>query len=188
MARNVADELELIGGRERRRIEVVPYRRSWPGRFEQERSRIAHALGPVARRIDHIGSTAVEGLIAKPIIDIDLSVDDPDAEGAYLAVLERAGYQLRVRESGHRMLRTVTLDLHVHVCGFGSAWERRHVLFRDWLRTDERDRTLYSEVKRGLADRDWEDMNEYAAAKSQAIAEITRRAERWARSTSWAVR
>lgn len=187
MTGSVADELELIGGPEKREIEMVAYRLSWPGRFEQERLRIAQALGPVARRIDHIGSTAVRGLLAKPIIDIDLSVDDPDAEGAFLPALEQVGYHLRVREPGHRLLRSLGLDIHVHVCGLGGAWERRHLLFRDWLQADENDRALYSEAKRGLADRDWADMNEYAATKSEVIAEITERAERWARSTSWSI-
>jgi GrpB-like predicted nucleotidyltransferase (UPF0157 family) len=181
------DHVELIGGRERRTIEIVAYDPSWPDRFAREQARIAQALGGVARRIDHVGSTAVDGLAAKPIIDIDVSVDDPDDEGAYVPALERAGYRLRVRERGHRMLRTPTLDVHVHVhiCAAGGEWQRRHLLFRDWLRTDKADRARYAEAKSKLARHDWPDMNAYADAKTQVIQQITCRAERWARSASW---
>jgi GrpB-like predicted nucleotidyltransferase (UPF0157 family) len=73
-------------------------------------------------------------LVAKPIVDIDLSVADPDDEAAYLDDLLGAGYELRVREPGHRLVRTPQRDVHVHVCAVGSRWERRHLLFRDRLR------------------------------------------------------
>jgi GrpB-like predicted nucleotidyltransferase (UPF0157 family) len=137
--RSVTDEVELIGGREKRAIQLVAYDPSWPRRFEQERARIADALGPIARRIDHIGSTAVRGLAAKPVIDIDLSVDDPDLEEVYLPALQRAGYILRVRSPGHRMARSAELDVHVHVCPAGGEWERRHPLPR--LAAHRRDRS-----------------------------------------------
>src|SRR5262249_44109509 len=134
---------------------------------------------------DHVGSTAVVGLPAKPIIDIDLSVADPDDEGSYVPALERAEYRLRVREPGHVMLRTPLRDVHLHVCAIGSDWERRHLLFRDWLRPDPDDRRLYGEAKRVLATRDWPDMNAYAEAKTEIIGAITVHAERWAAATSW---
>jgi GrpB-like predicted nucleotidyltransferase (UPF0157 family) len=184
----MGDGVELLGGRERRRIELVPYDVSWPARFERERSRIAAALGDRVRRIDHIGSTAVVGLVAKPIIDIEVSVGDVENEESYVPALERAGYRLRVRESGHRMLRTAALDVHVHVCSAGSDWERRHLLFRDWLRRDVDDRERYAKTKRQLALRDWPDMNAYADAKGAVIEQITARAERWAAETLWTPR
>jgi GrpB-like predicted nucleotidyltransferase (UPF0157 family) len=118
--------------------------------------------------------------VAKPIIDIDVSVPDVDDENAYLPALEMAGYVLRVREPEHRMVRTPALDVHVHVCTAGSDWERRHRLFRDWLRHDEADRNAYAALKVGLAGREWPDMNDYAQAKGPLIAEITARAEAWA--------
>ncbi|MGK5627825.1 GrpB family protein [Streptomyces sp. URMC 123] len=182
----MSDGTELIGGQEKRDIQVVAYDPAWPDAFERERRRIVAALGPVARRVDHVGSTAVPGLVAKPIIDIDLSVPDADDEGAYLGALEAAGYQLRVRQPGHRMVRTPDLGVHVHICAEGSDWERRHLLFRDWLRHDAADREAYGRHKRELARRDWPDMNAYAAAKGTLIAEITERAEAWARATGWA--
>src|SRR5579884_2135462 len=98
--------VELIGGPERRRIVIADYDPDWPARFRREQRRIAAALGPTAVRIDHIGSTAVPGLAAKPIIDIDVSVRDVEDETSYSTALEQAGYVLRVRERGHRMFRT----------------------------------------------------------------------------------
>lgn len=156
---------ELIGGPEKRDIRLVPYQVDWPVRFHRERTLIQQALGTAADRVDHIGSTAVPGLMAKPIIDIDLSLADPDNEVAYLPALERVGYRLRVREPGHRMVRTAAHDVHVHICAAGSGWERRHLLFRDWLRHDAADRDRYQQVKQALTGRDWPSMNDYAAAK-----------------------
>ncbi|WP_433566958.1 GrpB family protein [Nocardia sp. CA-151230] len=182
----MSDRPELIGGIEKRDIRIVEYDPSWPHRFLQERSRISDALGATARRIDHIGSTSVPGLSAKPIIDIDLSVADVEDEAAYLDALLTAGYQLRVREPGHRMVRTPRRDVHVHICSLGSPWERRHLLFRDWLRHDTPDRIAYEELKHRLAQRDWPDMNVYADAKGPLIAEITQRAQTWAQASGWA--
>ena len=178
---------ELIGGPEKREIVLVGYRESWPSMFQRERARIVTALGEKAIRIDHVGSTSVPGLAAKPIIDIDLSVTSADDEADYLAPLEAAGYRLRVREADHRMLRTPEHTVHLHVCSAGSEWERRHLLFRDWLRRDQADREAYAALKRELVLLDWPDLNAYADAKSDLIARITDRAESWAAATGWAV-
>lgn len=172
----VSSQVELIGGPEKRPVVIVEYRSEWPARFAQERNRLAAVLGPAAIRIDHIGSTAVPGLAAKPIIDIDVSVRDVEEENIYLPALERAGYRLRVREGGHRMLRTPDLAVHVHVCTAGSEWERRHLRFRDWLRQSADDRALYEATKRCLAEHKWPTHNDYAAAKSTVVAEILERA------------
>jgi GrpB-like predicted nucleotidyltransferase (UPF0157 family) len=176
---------ELVGGVEKRDIRIVDYDPAWPRRFARERERIAGALGPVARRIDHIGSTAVPGLAAKAIVDIQVSVPDVEDEPSFLAALLAAGYRHRVREPGHQMVRTPERDVHVHICTSGGEWERRHLLLRDWLRRDPADREAYQRRKRELARQDWADMNDYAAAKGPLIAELTRRAEAWARSTAW---
>jgi GrpB-like predicted nucleotidyltransferase (UPF0157 family) len=175
------DSVELIGGPEKRSIVLVDYDPSWPRRFDEHRARIGAALGSHAIRIEHVGSTAIPGLRAKPIIDIQLSVEDVEDEARYVPALKAVGYSLRVREPGHRMLRIADVA-HVHVCSAGSAWEQRHVLFRDWLRRDSADRDRYGEAKRDLAGRDWETMNHYADAKSDVIAEIMIRAERWSQA------
>ena len=175
----------LIGGREKRDIEIVEYNPIWPVRFEAERARIERALGERAIHVHHVGSTSVPGLAAKPIIDINVSVVDPDDEFVYLADLGKGGYVLRVREPGHRMLHTPRRDVHVHVCASRSSWEIRHLLFRDWLRVSEDDCRLYESTKRGLVQREWNDINDYADAKSGVIAEIIARAELWAADTRW---
>jgi GrpB-like predicted nucleotidyltransferase (UPF0157 family) len=177
------NETELIGGIEKRAIEIVAHDPAWQARFATERARIADALGATAVRIDHVGSTAVPGLPAKPIVDIQVSVPDVEDEPAYLDALLAAGYLLRVRQPGHRLVRTPALDVHVHICATGSDWERRHLLFRDWLRRTPADRDAYARLKRDLARRDWSDMNAYADAKGPLIAEITERAEAWADRT-----
>lgn len=179
--------VELIGGVEQREIELVPPDPAWPERFAVERAKIVVALGAKAIRVDHIGSTSIPGLTAKSIIDIDLSVKDADHEEDYLPALIASGYQLRVREPGHRMVRTPNLGVHVHCCTTGSEWERRHLLFRDWLRYDQADREAYGELKRELASQDWPDMNAYAQAKGACVAEITARAEKWAADSSWSM-
>ncbi|MFE7405220.1 GrpB family protein [Isoptericola sp. NPDC057559] len=180
-------DVELVGGVERREIVLVEPDPAWPARFARERERIAAALGPVAVRVDHVGSTSVPGLAAKPIVDIDVSVPDVEDEDAYLPALLAAGYLLRVREPGHRLVRTPDLGVHVHVCSAGSDWERLHLLFRDRLRHDADDRAAYAALKRELAAREWPSMNHYAEAKGELIAEITARAEAWASATGWRV-
>ncbi|CAM4504096.1 GrpB family protein [Nocardia ninae] len=180
--------MELIGGIEKRDIRIVDYDPAWPQRFAEERARIARALGTTARRIDHIGSTSVPGLAAKPIVDIDVSVPDVEDETAYLPPLLAAGYRLRVREPAHRMVRTVQRDVHVHIVTVGSDWERRQLLFRDWLRHSVDDRAAYEKLKRQLAQQNWPDMNAYADAKGPLIAEIIQRAEAWAASIAWTPR
>jgi GrpB-like predicted nucleotidyltransferase (UPF0157 family) len=177
----------LVGGRERRPVVIADPDPAWPARFEEHRARIAGVLGPLALRIEHIGSTSVPGLAAKPIIDVLVAVDDVTSVDAPAPRdrLAAAGYELRVDEPGHRMFRTAHRDVHLHVWPAAGDDVRRHLLFRDHLRTSASDRARYEEVKRRLATRQWDDMNDYADAKSPVIAEITARAEAWARETHW---
>jgi GrpB-like predicted nucleotidyltransferase (UPF0157 family) len=167
----------LIGGRESREITVVGYDSSWPARFQTERTRVREALGALAIRIEHIGSTAVRGLAAKPIIDLLVTVEDPDDETVSVPALTAVGYQLRVREPGHRMFRTPKHDVHVHVWADDDPEVTRYLRFRDRLRRSAEDRQAYEQVKRELARRDWSDMNQYANAKGPVIEDILARAE-----------
>jgi GrpB-like predicted nucleotidyltransferase (UPF0157 family) len=181
MPPKIDDELldrVLIGGREQRTIVIVDYDPSWPHRFEQEREQIARALGNRAQLIEHIGSTSVPGLAAKPIIDILVTVDAAEIEydEQLVADLEATGYVLRVREPEHRMFRTPARDVHVHVFANGSDEIERDVLLRDRLRRSAEDRALYAMTKRELAQREWSDMNYYAEAKTDIIQEILARA------------
>jgi GrpB-like predicted nucleotidyltransferase (UPF0157 family) len=166
----------LIGGREPRRIVIAEYDSEWPTRFEAERERILSALDRTAIRVEHIGSTAVLGLAAKPIVDVLVTVPDPDDEDAFSPALLAKGYELRVREPGHRMFRTPERDVHVHVRSNDDPEVSRHLRFRDRLRASAEDRSAYETLKRELSQRDWDDMNHYAEAKSPLIAEILERA------------
>src|SRR5262245_9074532 len=130
-------EMGLIGGVEKREIKIVDYDTDWPQRFEKHAGIIADALGSSARRIEHIGSTSVPELAAKPIIDILVVVTDASDETTYLARLEAAGYVLRVREPNwneHRMFRTPEKDVHVHIYSVGCPEIERNLAFRDRLR------------------------------------------------------
>jgi GrpB-like predicted nucleotidyltransferase (UPF0157 family) len=165
----------LIGGREKREIIIQNYDPRWCETFKIHARIIADALGDAALRIEHIGSTSVPGLAAKPIVDMLLVVEDSASEDSYLPQMEASGYVLRVREPGfheHRMFRTPELDVHVHVFSRGSPEIERHLTFRDRLRTSARDRQLYEETKRKLAAQSWPDTNAYAEAKTEVIERI----------------
>ena len=128
-----------------RRIEIAEPDAGWPLLFAAVRDRILGALDDRALRIDHVGSTAVPGLAAKPVIDVDLTVADTDAEHAYVPALEAAGFTLRVREPwwlGHRMLVASEPAVHLHVWPLDSPEAARHRLFRDHLRADAVDRAI----------------------------------------------
>lgn len=166
---------ELIGGREKRAVVLVPSDPQWPLRFAAERERIVAALGGAARLVEHIGSTSVPGLIAKPIVDVLVGVDAPDDE-RLVDALVAAGYELRVREPGHRLVRTPSRDVHVHVWRHDDVEVVRHLAFRDRLRADAGERAAYAALKQRLALLEWDDMNDYAEAKSALIEEILARA------------
>ena len=169
----------LIGGIEAPNIVVVDYDPAWQERFHQEAERIWTALGGTVRGIEHIGSTSVPDLAAKPIVDILLVVDNSGDEASYAPALEKAGYILRVREKDfheHRMFRTAAKDVHVHVYSPDSPEIDRYLLLRDRLRANKEDRELYARTKRELAERDWPSMQHYAEAKTEIIEEILVRA------------
>ena len=171
-------EAVLVGGRERVDIVICDYDPQWPARFGAVRDRVQQALGSNALLIEHIGSTAVPGLAAKPIIDVVVTVPDVEREAEYVAPLEAAGFELRVREAEHRMLRTPARDVHVHVYGPGHPEVQACLDLRDRLRDSAEDRDLYASTKRELASREWSDMNDYADAKTDVIASILSRRRR----------
>lgn len=157
------------------RVVIHPYSENWPLEFLQAKERLYGALSGHAKRIEHIGSTAVPGLDAKPVIDILLESHDVSG-GALRAALESIGYSLIVDEPGHRMFRNTSHDVHLHVWQSGDAEIERHLRFRDRLREHDEDRILYEREKRRLAAMEWATQNDYAQAKSPVIGQILARA------------
>ena len=170
----------IIGEIESPKIVVRDYDPvSRPEHFRQEAATLRAALGEAARRVEHIGSTSVPGLAAKPIVDVLLVVEDSSDEHSYLPALEEAGYVLRVRERDfheHRMFRTAAKDVHVHVYSPDSPEIERYLLLRDRLRKYHEERELYARTKRELANQTWPTMQHYAEAKTEVIEGIISRA------------
>lgn len=161
------------------RITVVPYDPSWPVTYARLAAAIREALGEQVVALEHVGSTSVRGLAAKPILDIDLVVPDPADEAAYVPALEALGYTLRIREpwwEQHRMLRLEGPLVNLHVFGPDAAEPRRHVMFRERLRSDAADREAYAALKTDLAAQQFDRVMEYNAAKAALIYAIYERA------------
>jgi GrpB-like predicted nucleotidyltransferase (UPF0157 family) len=153
---------------------------TWPAQYTREEERIRAALGPRALQVEHVGSTSVPGLAAKPVIDIVLTVRDSAVEAAYVSDLEAAGYVLQVREPAwyeHRFLRDRDPDVQIHVFTIGSPEVERMLAFRDRLRTEPDDRNLYERTKRELAARRWDYAQDYADAKSAVVEKIISRSQ-----------
>ena len=168
-----------IGELEHQAITVVDYDPVWAERFAREASKIHAALDGRERLLQHVGSTAVPGLAAKPVVDILVVVDDPADEASYVPALVAAGYELRIREPAwheHRMLRTPAKDVHLHVLPAGCPEIERYLLLRDRLRSDASERELYAATKRRLAAQEWPTVQHYAEAKSEVVEAILNRA------------
>ena len=160
-------------------IVIVDYDPEWPHLFEREARRIRAALGDRVVMLEHVGSTSVPGLAAKPRIDILLIVPNSADESSYVPPLEVAGYVLRIREPDwheHRMFKGPDTDVNLHVFSPDSPEIERMLLFRDWLRGNTSDRQLYERTKRELARRDWKYTQNYADAKTEMVEEILARA------------
>jgi GrpB-like predicted nucleotidyltransferase (UPF0157 family) len=172
-------------------IELVPSDPGWPASFEAWEARLRDALGAVAERVDHVGSTSVPGLASKPTIDIQVSVGALEDEERYVGPIERLGLQLGSRDVLHLFFSPPALrprNVHVHVCETGSRWEREHLLFRDYLRTHPGAAARYAAVKNELLVVWRDDRAGYTEAKSDCILGLLDEAEEWAQATGWAIR
>jgi GrpB-like predicted nucleotidyltransferase (UPF0157 family) len=159
-------------------VEVVAPDGSWPEQFAQVRDVVVSALGDRALSVEHVGSTSVPGLWAKPIIDVNLTVADSGDEAAYLPELEAAGFALRVREPDweqHRCLRGADPTSNRHVWSPGSIEPARTTAFRDWLIAHPEDREAYAAIKRDLAEQGFTDVMLYNNAKAGLIYDIYER-------------
>ncbi|WP_333651636.1 GrpB family protein [Lacrimispora sp.] len=159
-------------------ITLIEYDPHWPELFNQESYRIQSILGCRVLQLEHVGSTSIPGLCAKPIIDILLAVADSSDEPSYVPALETAGYTLRIREPDwfeHRLFKGPDTDINLHVFSAGASEAKRMLRFRDWLRTNDTDRENYARVKRDLAQHVWRNVQNYADAKTEVIKEIMER-------------
>jgi len=162
------------------RISIEDYNSNWPALFEREADRIRTALGPRVLALEHVGSTSVPGLAAKPIIDVLLVVADSADERSYGKSLAAAGYALQFREPDwfeHRLFKSRDPEVNLHVLSQGCPEIERMLQFRDWLRSHAEDRHRYAAAKLALAKREWRTVDDYARAKTTLVQEILTRGQ-----------
>lgn len=167
-------------------VRIVDHDPTWAVQAQEELSLLATVLGPLAARLDHVGSTAVPGLAAKPILDLQLSVPAIEPVGAYAGLLTSLGYLfVPAPESPHFHLFAKPPERprshHLHVCAAGSEDELRHLAVRDFLRAHDGEAARYAELKRELVGRHPQDRLAYIAGKEQYVSDLEARALRWAR-------
>lgn len=163
------------------RVLIAEYAHEWPVLFAREAERVRGVLGERVLRLEHVGSTSVPGLAAKPIIDMLLAVADASDEAAYVPDMLEAGYILRIREPEwfeHRLFKGPAADINLHVFSEDCQEIERMLRFRDRLRAAPEDRDLYLRTKRELAEREWETTQHYADAKTDVVNVILERASR----------
>lgn len=170
-------------------VKIFGYDPAWALEFKHLGSSLRKALGDVACRIDHIGSTSVEGLAAKPIIDIQISVRALEPVDSYLPQMEALGYVWH-KDNPEKTKRYFREALgqrrtHIHVRKLGSWHEQYALLFRDYLRLHSEDQGTYEAVKRNLAAQHRHNRHAYTVAKDDIFWEMIRRADRWAAETGW---
>jgi GrpB-like predicted nucleotidyltransferase (UPF0157 family) len=175
LARVTVGDVQLLDGT----VTLVEHDPAWLGRYAALARGIRRALGDAVVLVEHVGSTSVPGLVAKPVIDIVLAVSDSADEGAYVAALEAEGYALRIREPDwyeHRMLKGDDTNANLHVFSAGCPEIDRMLLFRERLRAEPAERDRYAAVKRRLAAQRWRHLQNYADAKTVVVQEILTRA------------
>lgn len=170
-------------------VEIVPYDAEWPLHFAELGASVRAMCGDTARRIDHIGSTAVAGLAAKPIIDVQISVVSLEPSDMYRASLERLGFVFRAAnpDRSKRYFREGAGQrrTHIHVRRAGSWSEQLNLLFRDYLRAHPTEAEQYAAMKRALAAAHRDDREAYTAAKHPFIWAVMARADRWSQEVAW---
>jgi len=170
-------------------ILVVAYDPEWPARFRTIGLRLREVLGPTARRIDHVGSTAVPGLDAKPVIDVQVSVEGLVPEAPYLDPLTSAGYR-RQPDNPDRSKRFFREPVgaprtHLHVREAGTFDEQLNLVLRDYLRTHPDAAAEYARAKHALAGRFRDDREGYVRAKEPTVWSLLRAAHDWAQASAW---
>ena len=167
-------------------VRIVDYDLEWPGLADAELRAIQAALGDIAVRVEHVGSTAVPGLAAKPILDLQLSVEAIEPRDRYVEPLERLGYLfVPAPESPDYHLFAKPAERprtrHLHMCAAGSEHEHRHIAMRDFLRAHPDEAARYEALKRDVAARHPQDRLAYIEGKEEYVSALERRAVAWAR-------
>jgi GrpB-like predicted nucleotidyltransferase (UPF0157 family) len=161
-----------------RRIIVVEYDSKWKDEFKKIKSYLEKELKNNIITIEHVGSTSVYGLYAKPIIDIDVVIKNYDNFPAVKSCLESLGYYykgdlgIKDRQAFGYNEKLEFMTHHLYVCPQNSDELKRHIAFRDHLRTNKEDRDKYSQIKLQAAERYPTDIDSYIEFKSPCIAEI----------------
>jgi GrpB-like predicted nucleotidyltransferase (UPF0157 family) len=160
-------------------INVVDHDPRWAETFKHERERLAEVLGDLALAIEHVGSTAVPGLAAKPIVDIMVGVERTPLPESTLIALGTLGYQYRGDSGvpGKQYFRTNPRTRHLHVVEFGGEDWVRTLAFRDYLRTHPTAVLEYEALKRELAQFHRDNRNRYLEGKASFIRSVIKRAE-----------
>lgn len=166
------------------KVSIVEYRPEWRKMFETEKGILQTTLGEVPARIEHIGSTAVAGLAAKPIIDLLVGLEDFSIADQVVPKIEASGYEYIQKYEAVMPLRRFFIKEqggirthHIHMVEIGGEFWERHILFRDYLRRNPGVAEQYASLKRELAEREWKDGNEYADAKTEFIRGIENKAK-----------
>ena len=171
------------------RVVITPYDTAWPEMFAELGARLRGALGDIALRIDHIGSTSIPRLAAKPVIDVQISVSSLEPLDTYRVPLEKLGFVFRANnpDKSKRYFREPPGErrTHIHVRRLGSFQQQFPLLFRDYMRTHDEDAKRYAELKYRLAKQFGEDRHGYVDAKGPFIWETMAKAVLWVQDTGW---
>lgn len=166
------------------KVSIVEYRPQWRKRFEEEKQLLQAVLGEVSAKVEHIGSTSIDGLAAKPIIDILIGLPDFSVADSLVPGIETLDYEyFKKYEDEMPYRRYFAKNLNgirthqIHLVEIGSEFWERHLLFRDYLRQNPETASDYAVLKKRLTESEWEDVNEYADAKSEFIKSVENKAK-----------
>ncbi len=161
------------------KVMVVEYSPGWPELFEQEKHLLQKVLANTGVVIEHVGSTSVVGLAAKPIIDLMLGLPDFSQADSLIPKITALGYVYISKYEDVMPDRRYftkkqgqTTTHHIHMVEIGSEFWQRHLLFRNFLRQNPQVAQAYAAFKKALAQREWQDGNDYAEAKTEFIRSI----------------
>jgi GrpB-like predicted nucleotidyltransferase (UPF0157 family) len=166
------------------KVIIAEYSPTWPALFEQDKKLLKAALGENENIIEHVGSTSVVGLAAKPVIDIMIGLRDFSVADDVVPKIEVLGYEYISNYEDvmpfRRYLKKVAREKdthHIHMVEIGGEFWERHLLFRDYLRENHEAMDEYANLKEKLGEEDWENTNQYADAKTVFIRSIEKKAK-----------